>query len=87
MPSWQQNHSCRWTSRITLDRAGLSPDRPAEAIEANDQARVDGLRSRLSALALIAFAAVLRARSARPGDRRAEDHRGVISGTHVHVRS
>ena len=41
--------------KIALDQAGVSPDVAAEAIEANDQARVDGLRSALSVLALIAL--------------------------------
>jgi hypothetical protein len=34
--------------KAALDEAGVSPDVAAEAIEANDQARVDGLRSALS---------------------------------------
>ena len=38
--------------KAALDQAGVSPDVAAEAIEANDQARVDGLRSALSVLAL-----------------------------------
>jgi EmrB/QacA subfamily drug resistance transporter len=46
-----------------LDQAGVSPDVAAEAIEANDQARVDGLRSALSVLALVALSGLFFARA------------------------
>ena len=46
-----------------LDQAGVSPDVAAEAIEANDQARVDGLRSALSILALVALSGLFFARA------------------------
>jgi hypothetical protein len=49
--------------QAALDRAGVSPDVGAEAIEANDQARVDGLRSALSVLALIALSGLFFARA------------------------
>jgi hypothetical protein len=46
-----------------LDQAGVSPDVAAAALEANDQARVDGLRSALSVLALIALSGLFFARA------------------------
>ena len=49
--------------KAALDGAGVSPDVAAEAIEANDQARVDGLRSALSVLALIALSGLYFARA------------------------
>jgi hypothetical protein len=49
--------------QAALDQAGVSPDVGAEAIEANDQARVDGLRSALSVLALIALSGLFFARA------------------------
>jgi MFS family permease len=49
--------------KAALDEAGVSPDVAAEAIEANDQARVDGLRSALSVLALIALSGLFLARA------------------------
>lgn len=49
--------------KAALDQAGVSPDVAAEAIEANDQARVDGLRSALSVLALIALSGLFLARA------------------------
>ncbi|HLM19906.1 MAG TPA: MFS transporter [Propionibacteriaceae bacterium] len=49
--------------KAALDRAGVPPDVAAEAIEANDQARVDGLRSALSVLALIALSGLFFARA------------------------
>jgi EmrB/QacA subfamily drug resistance transporter len=49
--------------QAALDQAGVSPDVAAEAIEANDQARVDGLRSALSVLALIALSGLFFARA------------------------
>jgi hypothetical protein len=49
--------------QAALNEAGVSPDVAAEAIEANDQARVDGLRSALSVLALIALSGLFFARA------------------------
>ena len=49
--------------KTALDQAGVSPDVAAEAIEANDRARVDGLRSALSVLALIAVSGLFFARA------------------------
>jgi hypothetical protein len=49
--------------KAALAEAGVSPDVAAEAIEANDQARVDGLRSALSVLALIALSGLFLARA------------------------
>jgi MFS family permease len=49
--------------KAALDQAGVSPDVAAEALEANDQARVDGLRSALSVLALIAVSGLFFARA------------------------
>ena len=49
--------------RAALDEAGVSPDIAAAAIEANDQARVDGLRSALSVLALVALSGLFFARA------------------------
>ena len=50
-----------------LSKAGVSPEvaaeAEAEAEEANDQARVDGLRSALSVLALFALAGLFVARA------------------------
>jgi EmrB/QacA subfamily drug resistance transporter len=46
-----------------LDEAQVSPEVAAAAIEANDQARVDGLRSALSVLALIALSGLFFARA------------------------
>ena len=48
--------------QAALEQAGVSPDVAAEAIEANDQARVDGLRSALSVLALVALSGLFFAR-------------------------
>jgi hypothetical protein len=49
--------------QAALDQAGVSPDVAAEAIEANDKARVDGLRSALSVLALVALSGLFFARA------------------------
>ena len=49
--------------QAALEQAGVSPDVAAEAIEANDQARVDGLRSALSVLALVALSGLFFARA------------------------
>jgi hypothetical protein len=49
--------------KAALDEAGVPPDVAAEAIEANDQARVDGLRSALSVLALVALSGLFFARA------------------------
>jgi MFS family permease len=49
--------------RAALAQAGVSPDVAAEAEEANDQARVDGLRSALSVLALVALSGLFFARA------------------------
>ena len=49
--------------KIALDEAGVPPDVAAAAIEANDQARVDGLRSALSVLALVALSGLFFARA------------------------
>ena len=49
--------------KAALDEVGVPPDVAAEAIEANDQARVDGLRSALSVLALIALSGLFLARA------------------------
>jgi MFS family permease len=49
--------------QAALDEAGVAPDIAAAAIEANDQARVDGLRSALSVLALIALSGLFFARA------------------------
>jgi len=49
--------------KAALDEAGGSPDVAAEAIEANEQGRVDGLRSALSVLALIALSGLFLARA------------------------
>ena len=46
-----------------LDQAGVSPDVAAEALEANDQARVDGLRSALTAMGFVALSGLFVARS------------------------
>jgi hypothetical protein len=49
--------------KVALEEAGVAPDIAAEAIEANEQARVDGLRSALSVLALIALSGLFFARA------------------------
>jgi hypothetical protein len=49
--------------KVALSQAGVSPDVAAAAIEANDQARVDGLRSALSVLALVAVSGLFFARA------------------------
>jgi MFS family permease len=49
--------------QAALDEAGVPADIAAEAIEANDQARVDGLRSALSVLALVALSGLFFARA------------------------
>jgi hypothetical protein len=49
--------------QAALDNAGVSPEVASAAIEANDQARVDGLRSALSALALVALSGLFFARA------------------------
>jgi EmrB/QacA subfamily drug resistance transporter len=49
--------------KAALNQAGVSPDVAAAAIEANDQARVDGLRSALSVLALVALSGLFFARA------------------------
>jgi hypothetical protein len=46
-----------------LSKAGVSPEVAAEAEEANDHARVDGLRSALSVLALFAIVGLFVARA------------------------
>jgi hypothetical protein len=48
--------------RAALDDAGASPDVTDAALEANDQARVDGLRSALAVLALITVLGLVSAR-------------------------
>ena len=48
--------------QTALDEAQVPPEVAAAAIEANDQARVDGLRSALSVLALIALSGLFFAR-------------------------
>jgi hypothetical protein len=48
--------------QAALDQAGVSPDVAAAALEANEQARVDGLRSSLAVLALIALSRLFLAR-------------------------
>ena len=49
--------------KAALDEAGVAPEVTVEAIEANEQARVDGLRSALSVLALIALSGLFFARA------------------------
>jgi cobalamin biosynthesis protein CobD/CbiB len=49
--------------QAALDNAGVSPEVASAAIEANDQARVDGLRSALSVLALVALSGLFFARA------------------------
>jgi hypothetical protein len=49
--------------QAALSKAGVSPEVAAEAEEANDQARVDGLRSALSVLARFAIAGLFVARA------------------------
>ena len=41
--------------QAALDNAGVSPDVATATVEANDQARVDGLRTARAALALVAL--------------------------------
>jgi hypothetical protein len=49
--------------QAALDEAGVSPEVATEAIEANDQARVDGLRTALAVLALVTLPGLLVARA------------------------
>jgi predicted MFS family arabinose efflux permease len=49
--------------QAALDNAGVSPDVATAAVEANDQARVDGLRTALAALALVALSGLFFARA------------------------
>ena len=46
-----------------LNEAGVSPEVATEAIEANDQARVDGLRTALAVLALVTLPGLFVARA------------------------
>ena len=48
--------------KAALDNAGVSPDVATEALEANDQARVDGLHTAL-AVALVALSGLFFARA------------------------
>jgi EmrB/QacA subfamily drug resistance transporter len=49
--------------QAALDNAGVSPDVATAALEANDQARVDGLRTALAVLALVALSGLFFARA------------------------
>jgi len=49
--------------QAALDEAGVSPEVAAAALEANDQARVDGLRTALAVLALVTFPGLFVARA------------------------
>jgi EmrB/QacA subfamily drug resistance transporter len=49
--------------RAALNEAGVSPEVAAAAVDANDQARVDGLRSALAVLALVALSGAFLARN------------------------
>jgi EmrB/QacA subfamily drug resistance transporter len=49
--------------QAALDEAGVSPEVATEALEANDQARVDGLRTALAVLALVTLPGLFVARA------------------------
>jgi EmrB/QacA subfamily drug resistance transporter len=49
--------------QAALDEAGVSPEVATEAIAANDQARLDGLRTALAVLALVTFPGLFVARA------------------------
>jgi MFS family permease len=49
--------------RAALNQAGVSPDLAIEVLEANDQARVDGLRRALAAMAFVALSGLFVART------------------------
>ena len=49
--------------QAALDEAGVAPEVATEAIEANDQARVDGLRTALAVLALVTLPGLFVARA------------------------
>ena len=49
--------------QAALSSAGVSPDVATAGVEANDQARVDGLRTALATLAIVALSGLFFARA------------------------